>query len=253
MRTSTFSSPWPKSGGSRAAVHAGEESGWRSSLLGIALVLVLAGGVAAAAQTEPALLVHAYTLRHQPAAEALALVHPLLSRRGSVQLQPGGNTLVVRDEAVVVERVTELLREFDHPAQKLAIHIQVVRAGDGDEGEALDPELAERLRELLRYDSYQVVAAADLEAREGELASYELGEEYRIAFQLGTLMSGARLKLHDFEVTRRADTEQRQRLLRTQVNLRLGRPMILGLAKDESSRRALLLVLTCTLAGGRSP
>ena len=29
--------------------------------------------------------------------------------------------------------------------------------------------------------------------------------------------------------------------------------MILGLAKDESSRRALLLVLTCTLAAGRTP
>jgi hypothetical protein len=128
-----------------------------------------------------------------------------------------------------------------------------VRAGDGGAGDSLDPELAKRLGELLRYDSYRVMAEADLEAREGELASYELGEEYRIEFQLGTLMSGERLKLHDFEVTGRAEEEERRRLLRTQVNLRLGRPMILGLAKDESSRRALLLVLTCTLGGGRSP
>ncbi len=222
-------------------------------LLGVAVVLILAGAGATTAQTETRLLVHAYTLRHQPAAEALALVHPLLSPLGSVQLQPGGNTLVVRDEAAVVERVVELLREFDHPAQKLAIRIQVVRAGNGGEGRALDPELADRLRELLRYDSYRVMAAADLEAREGERASYELGAEYRIAFQLGTLMSGERLKLHDFEVTRGADPEASQRLLRTHVNLSLGRPMILGLAKNESSRRALLLVLTCTLAGVRSP
>jgi hypothetical protein len=221
--------------------------------VGIALALLLAGAVGAAAQSEPALLVHAYTLRHQPAAEALPLVHPLLSARGSVQLQPGGNTLVVRDEAQVVERVAELLHEFDHPAQRLAIRIQVVRAGDGGGGETLAPELAERLSELLRYDSYRVMAAAELEAREGERVSYELGEEYRIAFLLGTLLSEARLKLHDFEVTRRTDEEQRQRLLHTQVNLRLGRPMILGLAKNESSRRALLLVLTCTLAGDRSP
>ncbi len=240
MRTWTSSRPW-------------EESGSTSPLLGVAVALLLAGGVGAAAQSEPALLVHAYTLRHQPAAEALELVHPLLSRRGSVQLQPGGNTLVVRDETAVVERVAELLREFDHPTQRLAIRIQVVRAGGGGEGEALAPELAKRLRELLRYDSYRVMAAADLEAREGELASYELGEEYRIAFQLGTLMSEGRLKLHDFEVTRSSGNEERRRLLHTQVNLRLGRPMILGLAKDESSRRALLLVLTCTLAGDRSP
>jgi hypothetical protein len=222
-------------------------------LRGAALALVLAGAAAARAQPEPPLVVHAYTLRHQPAAEALALVHPLLSPRGTVQLQPGGNTLMVRDEEEVVERVVAVLREFDHPAQKLAIRIQVVRAGDGGEGERLEPELADRLRELLRYDSYRVMAAADLEAREGEQVSYELGEEYRIVFQLGTLMSRERIKLHDFEVTRRADVDDRQRLLRTQVNLRLGRPMILGLAKNESSRRALLLVLTCTLAGGRSP
>lgn len=209
-------------------------------------------GVAAGQEASP-LLVHAHTMRHQPAAEALALLHPLLSERGSVQLQPGGNTLVVRDEAAVVERIAALLREFDHPAQRLAVRIQVVRAGDGGEGEALEAELAARLRELLRYESYRVIAAADLEAREGEGASYELGEEYRITFQLGTLMSGDRLKLHDFEVTGRAGADQRRRLLRTQVNLRLGRPMILGLAKDESSRRALLLVLTCTLGGVRSP
>ena len=224
-----------------------------SPVWGLALALAFAGVGGLAAQDEPPLLVHAYTLRHQPAAEALALVHPLLSPRGSVQLQTGGNTLVVRDERPVVNRVIELLREFDHAAQKLALRIQVVRAGGGGEGRPLDRELAERLGELLRYDSYRVIAAADLEAREGELASYELGEEYRIAFQLGTLMSGERLKLHDFEVTRGSDDGDRRRLLRTQVNLRLGRPMILGLAKDESSRRALLLVLTCTLAGGRSP
>ncbi len=237
-------------------------SRWRNScspLPAVGLAVVLAVGLVwpgagpVTAQSEPALLVHAYTLRHQPAAEALGLVHPLLSRRGSVQLQPGGNTLVVRDEAAVVDQVTALLRDFDHPAKKLAIRIQVVRAGDGGEGEALEPELAARLGELLRYESYRVLAAADLEARESEMASYELGEEYLITFQLGTLMSSDRLKLHDFEVTRREDDEQRRRLLRTQVNLRLGRPMILGLAKDESSRRALLLVLTCTLAGGRAP
>ena len=105
---------------------------------GIALALVLAGAAAAAAQSEPALLVHAYTLRHQPAAEALALVHPLLSERGSVQLQPGGNTLVIRDEQAVVERVAALLREFDHAAKKLAIRIQVVRAGNGGDGARLD-------------------------------------------------------------------------------------------------------------------
>lgn len=222
-----------------------------SPLRGVALALILVGAGAAGAQ--PELVVHAHTLRHQPAAEALALIHPLLSQRGSVQLQPGGNTLVVRDEAAVVKRITALLREFDHPAQKMAMRIQVVRAGDGGNGEKLGPELAGRLRELLRYDSYRVMAETDLEAREGEQVGYELGQEYRIVFQLGTLMSGERIKLHDFEVTRRAEVEEPQRLLRTQVNLRLGRPMILGLTKDESSRRALLLVLTCTLAGGRSP
>ncbi len=219
----------------------------------LAVLAALAAGPPLFAQPPPALVVHAYTLRHQPAAEALALVHPLLCDRGSVQLQPGGNTLVVRDTPAVVERVARLLRDFDHPPQQLAMRIQVVRAGDDGEGDTLEPELAERLRELLRYDSYRVVATAELEAREGERVGYELGEEYRIVFQLGTLMSGEKIKLQGFEVTRQvADGEPRQ-LLRTQVNLRLGRPMILGLAKDESSRRALLLVLTCTLAGDRSP
>jgi hypothetical protein len=206
----------------RAASRPWQRSGLALPLWGMAAALLLAGAVGAPGQTEEALQVHAYTLRHQPAAEALVLVHPLLTARGSVQLQAGGNTLVVRDEAAVVERIASLLREFDHPARKLAIRIQVVRAGSGGEGAPLEPELAERLRELLRYDSYRVMAAADLEAREGEGVGYDLGEEYRIAFQLGTLMSGERLKLHDFEVTRRTGDEERRRLLRTHVNLLLG-------------------------------
>ncbi len=232
-------------------------AGGRLLLLGLVLGWLPGLPPAAAQPSQPAqaeLEVRVHTFRHQPASEALALIQPLLSPRGSVQLQQAGNTLVVRDTRPVLELVGRLLAEFDHPPRLLAVRIQVVLAGAGEDADdRLDPELERRLAELLRFDSYRLLSDAAFEAREGEQVSYQLGDEYRVAFKLGTLMAGERIKLRGFEVSRRAEGEQGGPLLRTHLNLSLGRPLTLGLANDESSRRALLLVLTCTLGAGAAP
>ncbi len=67
----------------------------------LCLVAALAGVPAAGQEGgdegEEHLQAYAYTLRNKPAAEALVLIRPLLSKRGTLELQPEGNTLVVRD------------------------------------------------------------------------------------------------------------------------------------------------------------
>ncbi len=200
--------------------------------------------------------VHAYTLLHQPASEALQLVHPLLSAEGTVELQPGANTLVVRDRAEVIERVVALLAEFDHPASPVELEIRIVKAGveaaPGDASE-LPPALVARLRELLRYESYRLLARARLEVREGEEVTHQLGEEYRVGFRMGTLREDRRLKLHGFRVARDRGNPEPEQLIHTNLNLWLDKPMILGLARAESSREALMLVLTCSLGSEAEP
>ncbi|MES1211706.1 MAG: secretin N-terminal domain-containing protein, partial [Acidobacteriota bacterium] len=74
------------------------------------------------------LVLHAYTLKHRKATEALPLVSPLLSPRGTVELQPGTNTLVLRDTIASLGRIVPALRAYDHPARPLTLELYIVRA-----------------------------------------------------------------------------------------------------------------------------
>ncbi len=200
----------------------------------------------------PPLQLIVYTLQHQPASGAIELLHPLLSERGTIELQPGGNTVVIRDEAGALERMLPLLREYDHPPRALRLEIQIVRAGT-DAGRAgaqpaLPEPLARRLRGLLRYQSFALLAGGVLEAREGEEVVQRLGESFSVSFRLGTLLADRRLKLAGFRLERADDNPQPRPLIHTNLNLWLEEPMVLGLARTEASREALMVVVTGNLA-----
>ncbi|HVR99446.1 MAG TPA: secretin N-terminal domain-containing protein [Thermoanaerobaculia bacterium] len=202
----------------------------------------------APAKEKEELSLHAFTLKHQPAAEAMALVHPLLSKRGTVELQPGGNTLVVRDTPASLRRIVPVLREFDHPARPFQLEVFIVKASRAIvsppvKRSDLPEELTQRLRQLLTYDTYEMQAQANLSTYEGQAVTYGMGSNFEVSFRLGTLVQGRRLKLNNFRVLRRTDGKAAP-LIHTTLNLWLDQPMGLGLAKSESSREVLMVVLT---------
>lgn len=191
-------------------------------------------------------VVHAVTLRYQQAADAVGLVYPMLTDAGTVELQPGGNTLVLRDVRTAVDRILPRLRRFDQPSRSLRIAVQIVSAGAAEAGRGREPQLSPdvlaRLRELLRYRSYSLLGRAELEVPEGHATAYEVGEEYQVDFRLGK-MNGRRLNLQGFRVLRLGDDGNLRPLIHTNLNLSLDQPLVLGLAKTESSDRALMVVL----------
>lgn len=202
-------------------------------------------------QSRAELVLHAYTLKHQPASDAIALVHPLLSPRGTVELQPGGNTLVLRDIPAALGRILPVLRDFDHPPRPLDLEIYVVRASrvamsPPVSHSDLPPELTQRLRDLLPYEIYEKVAQAQLATLEGQSVAYDLGQDYRVSFRVGTMLGDRRVKLSEFLIRRTRG--KAKPLLYTNLNLWLERTMSLGLAKSEDSREVLMVVLT--LKGG---
>src|SRR6185295_1370423 len=83
--------------------------------------------LALAAQQQERLSLLGFTFRHQPSGEALALVQPMLSSRGTVELQ-AGNKMVVHDARVILARILPMLREFDHPVRALDLEVMVVKA-----------------------------------------------------------------------------------------------------------------------------
>ncbi len=243
------------------------------SVCAAALVLWLAAAVPAAAEgpplagTSPRLQVYAYTMKHQQAHEALALVRPLLSPRGTVEVHPGGNTLVFRETPQVIQRLTSVLKEFDHQPEPLRFEIQIVRAGPKRYGvsppqpeppQAGLPEArAERLRALLRYDDYRVLAEAGVSSREGEEVTYSLGQTYNVSFRSGTVMAGRRVKLEGFRIEKHVKNPENKgrqleprELFHATLNLWIDRPFSLVLAQDEARGEALMVVISCRRESG---
>ena len=235
---------------------------YRTLALGVIALLALSTLVARASELDP-IVTRTFTLQHRAAAEAIDLIHPLLTARGAVELRPVGNTLVIRDGSKTVEDALALLTEFDVPAPPLRFEVRIVRASlDGAEpdtrsAEALSPALVERLKELLRFDSFELLSGADLAAAENQYVESWIGSEFQIRFRVGAVQVDRRVKLHDFQVARRQQEGEPKVMIHTNLSLWLDKPMILGLARTESSEQALMVVIHCTLEvageGGNPP
>jgi hypothetical protein len=194
---------------------------------------------------EPVL--HAYALKYQRASEAVSLVHPLLSANGTVELQPAGNTLVIRDTPAALARILPVLRGFDHPQRRLQLELFIVRASRSQTSPRvmtsdLPEQLTHRLRQILPYEMYRMEAQALLGALEGESVTFDMGPDYQVSFRMGTLLGDGRVKLTDFRISRRSP--KKSGLIHTHLNLWVDQTMSLGLAKSEESREALMVVLT---------
>lgn len=217
----------------------------------VALALVLALGVpgavapAAAQEQDERMALHAHTLRHRSAAEAEELVRGMLTARGSVSVQEGGNTLLVRDTMSSLPRIVTALRAFDRAVRPLRLEMMVVRANrsrvSGVGASTVPPELVQKLRRFLSYDYYDLVAEADLPTREGEAVTYEVGAGYSVRFQVGELSDDGRVKLRDFRLSQRGREEP---MIRTNLILFLDKTYSLGFSKSASSPTALMLVIT---------
>ena len=214
------------------------------------------------------LRVYAYTLQHQSARDALVQVRPILSPRGSVEEQPGSNTVVVRDVRVVITRVAAALVAFDRPLENLRLDIRVVRAGPHQEPSRaglqadaeMPPEMLGRLKGFLRYEDYQVMAQAAVTSREGEQVTYSLGEHYDVSFRLGSVMAEQRLKLSDFRIVKKPQrgTNKGRRLeprelIRATLNLWIDKPFALVLARDDERQEALMVAISCRRETEPSP
>lgn len=194
------------------------------------------------------LVLHAYTLKHRKAAEALTTVSRLLSPRGTVELQPRTNTLVIRDTIAALGQIVPVLRTYDHPARPLTLEIYIVRAARSASPEVrsdLPAPLTRRLSSLLSYNVYETKAQALLASLEGQSVTYALSSDYEISFRVGTVQAPGRVKLSDFRISRRnRRAPQPQLLLHTNLSLRLDQTTNLGLAPSENSPEALMVVLT---------
>lgn len=223
-----------------------------------ALVATILISLPAMASAEGQIVTGTFTLQHRAASEAVDLIYPLLTARGAVELRPVDNTLVIRDVSGTVDRALLLLAEFDLPAPPLRFEVRIVRAsldrtGTGDqEAEGLPPALVARLRELLRYDRFELLSGTQLAASENQQLEAGIGADFQVRFRVGAVQVDHRVKLHGFQVSRRQQDGKTRVLIHTNLSLWLDKPMILGLARTEESEQALMVIIQCTMERPRA-
>jgi hypothetical protein len=192
----------------------------------------------------------------------MALVLPMLSPHGSIDLRQGSNTLELRDTREALEQLLPVLYSFDHPKRDLFVEIWLLRAHDeGADSELggaplqlsnVPPELVRSLVGHFRYERYELLSQSRVRAREGQHVTFQLGGQHAVRFRVGTVLGEQRLKLNAFEVLQqRAARQPPVSLTRSNLNLWLNRNMVLALAAGESSPTALMVVVRCRpLAAG---
>jgi hypothetical protein len=214
--------------------------------------MLLLAPVFSGAQPRPAqsgredLIVRVHTFKHKRAADAVPLISSLLTQRGVVEL-PGNNTIVIRDTLAAVSQIVPVLHRFDHPARPLRLDVFIVKATRSPVSPPIRrsdlPEpITRRLREVLNYDVYEMQAEGQIWSMEGQEVVYRVGD-FEVSFRVGTMLDGGRVKLSNFRIYRQAEGPTNKGL-HTNLNLVLGKTMSLGLAKSETSREALMVVLT---------
>jgi len=201
----------------------------------------------------PSQQLYAYTLRHQPARDAVDVIQRMLSSEGKITFRQGSSTLEVRDTPEIVRQVASFLRSFDHPPLTLSFEVMVVRAmtlpvsPQPVDSPEIPRSLVNEWRKVLRFQAYRLLARAELEPRENEQVTYEMADGYRVSFRVGTLLANRRIKLHGLRLARlQADGESEATLIHSTLNPWVGRPTTLGIPQSGTDdRSALMLVVIC--------
>ncbi len=221
----------------------------RRTFAGLLWLALLAPALAAQPRDLNEVAVHSYTLKYRRAADAVQLISRLLSPRGSVELQPATNTVVVRDTLAALSRVVPVLRNFDLPARPLTMELQIVRASRSSVSPPvarsdLPEDLTRKLREVVNYDNFKLQTRAQLAMLEGQPGTYVVGGVFEVRFRVGIVSRDQQVRLSDFRISRRMERKGDQLLVHTNLNPYLGKTTFVGLARDESSPEALMVVLT---------
>jgi hypothetical protein len=205
--------------------------------------------LAAAGSAEP-MGVRVFVLKHKRVEEATLLVRPLLSDSGSILLQSKINALTITDRESALNAVARALAQFDLPPRSFAVAVKIIRASADLPVGDLSREIGgigNKLREVFRFKDYALIDSTVLHGSEGDGVSYLLGGEYRLGFRIEPAAEGPMLRFSQFSLYReKADEMGRKRispLFRTTLNVALNQTMVIGASKEESSKKALILVL----------
>lgn len=199
---------------------------------------------AVAAHTDAALTVKTFQFKHKDADRASAVVRPLMSKDGSLSIQPSSNSMVITDRADNLKAIAAALDKFDTPPQAFKLSVRLVSASRV----AAPARAPEALKDVstkltvLPFNNFEVLGSAVLEGKEGEPGLLDLDTGYRADFKWGDYDAASdSVQVSDLKLSR-LQGDQMTQLLKTTMNLKIGQTVVFGAGKPQGAR-ALLLIL----------
>ncbi len=183
------------------------------------------------------------SLDYLTSAQAEALAQPYLSSEGRLFRSGDAlNTITVRDRRDNVRQVQSLLEDRDVSPENVSLQFQVVRAtAKGSIDPALE-SVGNALRELLRFEGYQLVAQTVVSASERRVVEQSIQSEAGdLGLQLGVRINDVVDGGVDLEVELRRPGHAS--LLKTNVVLPMEQTVVLGSAYPGSGGDALILTV----------
>lgn len=217
----------------------------RLAVMLMALLFVSATAFADAGEAGKSLTVRTFQFKHKQADKAAAAIKSLISASGSMSIQPGSNSLVVTDEPENLKKIAATLAVFDTAAQPFHLTVRLISAGRGGKSTRFPDELRDIESKLavLRYDSVEVLGAAEVDGKEGEPGLVTL-TTYRADFKFGEYdPSSDTISISDFQLGRQSG-DTLVPLIKTTLNLKLGQKIVMGITRQANSPRALMIVLS---------
>ncbi|MGD2067596.1 MAG: hypothetical protein PVI57_02850 [Gemmatimonadota bacterium] len=155
--------------------------------------------------------------------------------------------VTVRETADNLERIAEVLYEFDRPRDELRLRFQVVEA-DGFQGsEPAIADVEEELRRLFRFEGYRLAGEGVVSvANESSFRQSLTGpgdDDWQVTVTGTVYRTGDSTRLQ--EVTLWGP----EPLFETSVNVRPGQTLVLGSARAPDGRGAVILTVQVEPAG----
>ena len=208
-------------------------------VLMVVLALLFTTGVVLAEPAEgaKALSVHTFQFKYKDADRAAAVIKSLLSADGTMSIQPKANSLVVTDHPDNMKAVAAALTEFDSAPRGIKLSVRLVAASKSD----VAPKPVEELKDIARtfnllgYNTLEALGSADVESREGEPGTINLGE-YRADFKFGEYdPTSDTIELTEFRISK-VQKEQQTQVYKTSLNLKVGQTVVLGVKRPSGAR-----------------
>jgi len=219
----------------------------------VATVEVSANAAAAAGGLET----RSYRLKHKDIDRAAAVVKDAVSSEGSISLQPSSRTIVITDQPANVRAIVQLLERFDVPPQMFTFEIRMIAASINNQPGPV-PEELKRISELLaasvKFNTFEALGELSASGKEGDSSIGSTKGVYRADFSFGEFdPSSETLQVKDLRISRvgpvnASGSAEITQLLKTTVNLRLGRTVALGASREPGSKRSLLVVMVARKA-----